>query len=324
MQAIWKGSVAFGLVNIPVKAFVATDNHDVSFRQVHVADGGRIQYRKVCSVCGETVQHAQIAKGYESETGEMLVLDDADFKDLPVRTSHEIDVVEFVPAEQLDPILFERTYYLEPDSKSSKAYRLLREALRQTDRTAVVLVTLRQKTHLAALRVYEDVITLQTMLWPDEVRPASFPALDEDTELRPQELAMAASLVESMASDFDPGEYRDEYREAVLAMIADKLRGGTGVVASEEQTEARSEVLDLMAALEASVARARAGTEKKATTDKAPKAEPKPEKVKAAVKSTAKAPAKQASKSAASKAAGPKAVAEDDEAPAARKRVRSA
>lgn len=296
MQAIWKGSVAFGLVNIPVKAFVATDNHDVSFRQVHAADGGRIQYRKVCSVCGETVQQAQIAKGYETETGEMLILDDSDFKDLPVRTSHEIDVVEFVPAEQLDPILFERTYYLEPDSKSSKAYRLLREALRQADRTAVVMVTLRQKTHLAALRVYQDVITLQTLLWPDEVRPASFPALDEEAELRPQELAMAASLVESMAGDFDPSEYTDEYREAMLAMIQDKLAGGTGVVASEEPAEARSEVLDLMAALEASVARARAGTEKKATTDKAPKAEPKPEKVRSAVKSTAKAPAKRAAK----------------------------
>jgi len=320
MQAIWKGSVAFGLVNIPVKAFVATDNHDVSFRQVHAADGGRIQYRKVCSVCGETVQAAQIAKGYETETGEMLVLDDADFKDLPVRTSHEIDVVEFVPAEQVDPILFERTYYLEPDSKSSKAYRLLREALRQTDRTAVVMVTLRQKTHLAALRVYQDVITLQTLLWPDEVRPASFPGLDEDAELRPQELAMAASLVESMASDFDPSEYTDEYRQAMLAMIEDKLQGGSGVVAAEEPAEARSEVLDLMAALEASVARARAGTEKKATTDKAPQAEPKPEKVRSAVKSTAKAPAKRPAKTT-SKAASAKAAEAEGSPAAPRKRA---
>jgi DNA end-binding protein Ku len=306
MQAIWKGSVAFGLVNIPVKAFVATDNHDVSFRQVHAADGGRIQYKKVCSVCGETVQQAQIAKGYETETGEMLVLDDADFKDLPVRTSHEIDVVEFVPAEQVDPILFDKTYYLEPDGKAVKAYRLLREALRQTDRTAVVMVTLRQKTHLAALRVYEDVITLQTLLWPDEVRPASFPALDEDEELRPQELAMASSLVESMASDFDPAAFTDEYREAVLAMIESKVGGGSGVVAPvEEEEESRGEVLDLMAALEASVARARAGTEKKATTDNAPAAEPKPEKVRA-VKSTSKAPAKKTAKAPAKAASSPR------------------
>lgn len=305
MQAIWKGSVAFGLVNIPVKAFVATDNHDVSFRQVHAADGGRIQYKKVCSVCGETVQQAQIAKGYETETGEMLVLDDADFKDLPVRTSHEIDVVEFVPAEQVDPILFDKTYYLEPDGKAVKAYRLLREALRQTDRTAVVMVTLRQKTHLAALRVYEDVITLQTLLWPDEVRPASFPALDEDEELRPQELAMASSLVESMASDFDPAAFTDEYREAVLAMIESKVGGGSGVVAPVEEEESRGEVLDLMAALEASVARARAGTEKKATTDNAPAAEPKPEKVRA-VKSTSKAPAKKTAKAPAKAASSPR------------------
>jgi DNA end-binding protein Ku len=248
-----------------------------------------------------------------------------------VRTSHEIDVVEFVPAEQVDPILFDKTYYLEPDGKAVKAYRLLREALRQTDRTAVVMVTLRQKTHLAALRVYEDVITLQTLLWPDEVRPASFPGVDEDEELRPQELAMAASLVESMASDFDPTAFRDEYREAVLAMIENKVGGGTGVVAPVEEEESRGEVLDLMAALEASVARARAGTEKKATTDKAPAAEPKPEKVRA-VKSTSKSPAKKAAKAPAktastrakAKASTKSAAADDAAEPAPRRRAKTA
>jgi DNA end-binding protein Ku len=298
MQAIWKGSVAFGLVNIPVKAFVATESHDVSFRQVHVADGGRIQYRKVCSVCGETVQQAQIAKGYETDSGEMLVLDDADFAGLPVRTTKEIEVLEFVPAEQVDPILFEKVYYLEPEEKAAKAYSLLREALRQTDRTAIVLVTMRQKTHLAALRVHDDLLALQTLMWPDEVRDATFPALADDIELKPAELAMAASLVESMAADFDPTQFTDDYRDAMQAMIADKLAGGDGVVAAPEEDDSSGEVLDLMAALEASVARARAGTEVKATTDKAAKVEPKPARVKKAVKSTAapkepsKAPAK--------------------------------
>ncbi len=286
MQAIWKGSVAFGLVNIPVKAFVATESHDVSFRQVHVADGGRIQYRKVCSVCGETVTQAQIAKGYETDSGEMLMLDDADFVGLPVRTTKEIDVLEFVPADQVDPILFERCYYLEPEPTAVKAYTLLREALKATDRTAIVLVTMRQKTHLAALRVTEDVLSLQTMLWPNELRRPSFPALAEEIELRPAELAMAASLVESMAADFDPTAFRDEYRDAMMAMIEDKIAGGDGVVAAVEDGGAGDEVLDLMAALEASVARARAGTEVKATTDRAPKAESKPEKLRKAVKST--------------------------------------
>jgi DNA end-binding protein Ku len=292
MQAIWKGSVAFGLVNIPVKAFVATESHDVSFRQVHVADGGRIQYRKVCSVCGETVQQAQIAKGYEAETGEMLVLDDADFAGLPVRTTKEIEVLEFVPAEQVDPILFEKVYYLEPEEKAAKAYSLLREALRQTDRTAIVLVTMRQKTHLAALRVHDGVLALQTLMWPDEVRDATFPSLSDDIELKPAELAMAASLVESMAADFDPTQFTDEYRDAMRAMIDDKLAGGDGVVAAPEEEDSSGEVLDLMAALEASVARARAGTEVKATTDKAAKAEPKPARVKKAVKSTSTAASK--------------------------------
>ena len=285
MQAIWKGSVAFGLVNIPVKAFVATESHDVSFRQVHVADGGRIQYRKVCSVCGETVQQAQIAKGYETEGGEMLILDDADFAGLPVRTTKEIEVLEFVPAEQVDPLLFERSYFLEPDKAAAKAYSLLREALRQTDRTAIVLVTLRQKTHLAALRVTDDLLTMQTMLWPDEVRRPAFANLAD--ELKPAELAMAASLVESMASDFDPTQFTDEYRDAMMAMINDKLAGGDGVVAAAEDDDSAGEVLDLMAALEASVARARAGTVVKSTSDMAEKAEPKPERVKRAVKSTA-------------------------------------
>ncbi len=314
MQAIWKGSVAFGLVNIPVKAFVATESHDVSFRQVHVADGGRIQYRKVCSVCGETVQQAQIAKGYETDSGEMLVLDDADFAGLPVRTTKEIEVLEFVPAEQVDPLLFERSYYLEPDAKAVKPYSLLREALRETDRTAIVLVTLRQKTHLAALRVTDDLLTMQTMLWPDELRRPAFPGLAEDIELKPAELAMAASLVESMASDFDPSQYTDEYRDAMLAMIQDKLAGGDGVVASADDDDSAGEVLDLMAALEASVARARAGTVVKSTSDRAEKEEPKPERVKKAVKTTAAAPAKKAAKPRKTAAAAASAAADDEPA----------
>jgi DNA end-binding protein Ku len=215
-----------------------------------------------------------------------------------VRTTKEIEVLEFVPAEQVDPILFEKVYYLEPEEKAAKAYSLLREALRQTDRTAIVLVTMRQKTHLAALRVHDGVLALQTLMWPDEVRDASFPALDDDIELKPAELAMAASLVESMAADFDPSQFTDDYRVAMQAMIDDKLAGGDGVVAAAEEDDTSGEVLDLMAALEASVARARAGTEVKATTDKAAKAEPKPARVKKAVKSTAapKTPAKAAAK----------------------------
>ena len=286
MQAIWKGSVAFGLVNIPVKAFVATESHDVSFRQVHVADGGRIQYRKVCSVCGETVQQAQIAKGYETDSGEMLVLDDADFAGMPVRTTKEIEVLEFVPAEQVDPILFERVYYLEPEEKAAKAYSLLREALRQTDRTAIVLVTMRQKTHLAALRVHDGLLALQTLMWPDEVRRPEFSALADDLELKPAELAMAASLVESMAADFDPTQFTDDYRDAMLAMIADKLAGGDGVVAAAEDDGTTGEVLDLMAALEASVARARAatGADGAPAADGASTADPTPQKAKRAVR----------------------------------------
>ena len=203
MRAIWKGAVSFGLVNVPVRLFAATQEHDIRFHQVHRADGGRIRMKRVCSVCGEEVSYDQLAKGYEAEDGRLVVLTDEDFEALPLATGHEIDVVEFVPTEQVDPVLYGRSYYLEPDSRAAKPYALLREALETTERVAVVKVALRQRESLAVLRVRDRVIMLQTLLWPDEVREADFPILKEDVELRPQELRMAASLVDSMASEGD-------------------------------------------------------------------------------------------------------------------------
>src|ERR1700712_3269009 len=198
MRAIWKGAVSFGLVNVPVRLFAATQEHDIRFHQVHRADGGRIRMKRICSVDGEEVSYDQLAKGYEAEDGRLVVLTDEDFESLPLVTGHEIDVVEFVPSEQVDPIMYGRSYYLEPDARAAKPYALLREALETTDRVAVVKVALRQKETLAVLRVRDKAIVLQTMLWPDEVREASFDILDNEVELRPQELQMAASLVDSM------------------------------------------------------------------------------------------------------------------------------
>lgn len=256
MRAIWKGAVSFGLVNVPVRLFSATQEHDIRFHQVHRADGGRIKQKRVCSVDGEEVTWDQLAKGYESEDGKLVILTDEDFESLPLATGHEIDVVEFVPAEQVDPILYGKSYFLEPDARAVKPYALLREALETTERVAVVKVALRQRESLAVLRVRDRVIMLQTLLWPDEVRAAEFPVLEDEVELRPQELRMAASLVDSMANDFEPDQYEDQYAVALAQMVEAKLEGAEP--APVEATEsAPTEVVDLLSALQASVDRAR-------------------------------------------------------------------
>jgi len=257
MRAIWKGAVSFGLVNVPVRLFAATQEHDIRFHQVHRADGGRIRMKRICSVCGEEVSYDQLAKGYEAEDGRQVVLTDDDFASLPLATGHEIDVVEFVPSEQVDPILFDRAYYLEPDSRAAKPYALLREALETTERVAVVKVALRQREALAVLRVRDQVIMLQTLLWPDEIREADFAILKEDVELRPQEMRMAASLVDSMSSDFDPDAFEDDYQRALADLVEAKLEGAPPAPVQSKE-EASTEVVDLLSALQASVDRARA------------------------------------------------------------------
>ena len=260
MRAIWKGAVAFGLVNVPVKVYAATGENQVPLHQVHKADGGRIRYRKVCSIDGEEVPYEDIAKGYETDDGRMVVLTDGDLDELPLATEREIAVEEFVPADQVDPIMLGKTYYLEPEKTAAKPYALLREALQQTDRMAVVKVALRQRETMAVLRVRGKVICLQTLLWPDEVREADFPILDTEVTVRPQEAQMAASLVESLAADFDPSDFSDAYKEALEALIEAKVTSGSTVsvpsAAGEEKAEG-GDVVDLLSALQRSVERAR-------------------------------------------------------------------
>jgi DNA end-binding protein Ku len=259
VRAIWKGAVSFGLVNVPVRLFAATQEHDIRFHQVHRADGGRIRMKRTCSVCGEEVSYDQLAKGYEADDGRLVILTEDDFEQLPLATGHEIDVVEFVPAEQVDPIMFGRSYYLEPDARALKPYALLREALNDTERMAVVKVALRQRESLAVLRVRDKVIMLQTLLWPDEIRAADFEVLDTDVELRPQELRMAASLVESMAAEFEPDQFDDEYQKALSELVEAKLAGAEPApAAAEDITGGGRDVVDLLSALQASVDRAKA------------------------------------------------------------------
>lgn len=256
MRAIWKGAVSFGLVSIAVKLFSATEEKSIRFHQVHRDDGGRIRYQRVCSVCGEQVGYDDIARGYDIGGGELVVLTDEDFEGLPLSTSRAIDVLEFVPAAQIDPILFNKAYYLEPEGTATKPYVLLRDALADSERVAVVKIALRQREQLATLRVREGVLVLNTMLWPDEIREPDFGFLDEQVEARGPELAMAASLIDSMTGDFDGNAYTDDYREALQEVIDAKVEGRE--VAAPPEPEEAPAAVDLMAALRASVERAQA------------------------------------------------------------------
>ena len=257
MRSIWKGEVSFGLVNVPVKVYSATVDHDLHAHQVDKSDGVRVRYKKVREDNGEEVEFSDIAKAYESDDGEMVILTKEDLATLPVEQTHEIAVTEFVPADQVDPVAFDSAYFLEPASRSNRAYVLMREALESTDRLAICTFTLRNRTRLCALRVYEDVLMLQTLLWPDEIRPASLEGLDTEAKVRPQEVKMAASLIETMAADFEPEKYQDDYQLQLKELIEAKAAGGEAF-SVEERREASDEdgddeVADLLAALRASV-----------------------------------------------------------------------
>ncbi|MDN4642860.1 non-homologous end joining protein Ku [Arthrobacter sp. PsM3] len=335
MRAIWKGAIAFGLVNVPVKVYSATEDHDISLHQVHNADGGRIRYQRRCEVCSEIVEYEDIDKAYEDD-GRTVVLSREELKSIPAENSHEIDVVQFVPADQLDPMMFEKSYYLEPDSKSPKAYVLLRRALEDTDRVAVVQFALRDKTRLGALRIRGDVLVLQALLWADEVREASFPALETPIRISAQEREMSAALVDSMAADFEPDQFTDDYQLQLRQLIEAKLEKGEsldteetfGVPAAEA---GGGEVIDLMEALKRSLEKKRGAgapsaddtSAAKSAATSATKPAAKPAAAKAAPKAPSGAAAKAAPKSAA-KAAPKTTVKTAPKTAAAKAPVRSA
>jgi DNA end-binding protein Ku len=286
MRAIWKGAITFGLVNVPVKVYSATEDHDISLHQVHDADGGRIRYQRRCEVCDKVVDYQNIDKAYDDGSTTVVLTED-DLKSLPEERSREIEVVEFVPSNQIDPIMFDRSYFLEPDSASLKAYALLRRALEETDRTAIVQFSLRQKTRLGALRSRPStgsggksagsggksagsggkgsgsVLMLQSLLWDDEVREAKFEALKSDVKVSPQELKMASSLVKNMETDFAPDKFSDDYQEQLQKLIEAKIAEGdaldTAATFGEqpEESDSGGDVIDLMEALRQSVERNR-------------------------------------------------------------------
>jgi DNA end-binding protein Ku len=322
MRSIWRGAVSFGLVSIGVKLYSATEDKDIRFHQVHAADGGRIKYKRVCSIDGEDVEFSDIAKGYELPDGQVVILTDEDFEQLPLSTRREIEVLEFVDQDEIDPIHYEKTYYLEPDGPAVRPYLLLRDALENAGQVAITKIAIRQRESLAAMRVLDGVLVLHTMRWPDEIRRPDFAFLDEDITVRPQELQMAEALIGSMSGKFDPTEFTDDYREAMTALLEAKQSGGE-VQQVPETADTGGAVVDLMSALRRSVERARGGgaadhSADDSADDEAAPAKKAPAK-KAPAKKSATAKADPAEKAPAKKTAAAKKTTAKRAAPAEKK-----
>ena len=255
-RAMWKGAISFGLVTIPVSVYPATEEKSLKFNQLHDDDGGRIRYKRVCEKDGEEVSFEHIVKGYEVEKDRYVIIDDDDLDAVPVASSRAIDIQRFVDLDEIDPVLFKKSYYLVPEATGAKAYALLREAMSQDGRVGIAKVAFRDKEHLAALRFKDDAFVLETMFWPDEIREAEFGDVNVDLKVRGQELEMARQLIESLTADWEPEAFTDEYREALLKVVEAKINGEEIEIVEPEPT---AKVVDLMEALKASVAAAKKG-----------------------------------------------------------------
>jgi DNA end-binding protein Ku len=277
-RAMWKGAISFGLVTIPVSVYPATEEKTLRFNQLHDDDGGRIRMKRTCSIDGDEVGYEHIVKGYEYEKDRYVILTDEDFEAIPVESSRAIDIQQFVDLDEIDPMHYKKSYYLVPEETGAKAYALLREALNKAGKVGIAKVSFRDKEHLAALRFRDEAFVLETMYWPDEIREADFGGVDVDSKPRANELEMAQTLIENLTADWDPTQFKDEYREALLRIVEAKINGEEIEVV---EAEPAAKVVDLMDALKASVAAAK----------KESKAAPAPKKRAAAKKTSAKKPA---------------------------------
>ncbi|MFD4274406.1 Ku protein [Streptomyces cyaneofuscatus] len=252
MRSIWNGAISFGLVSIPIKLVNATENHSIHFRQIHLADGGRIRYRKVCELDEEEVSGGEIGKAYEDADGTMIPITDEDLAQLPLPTAKTIEIVAFVPADEIDPLQMDAAYYLSANGvPAAKPYTLLREALKRSNKVAVAKYALRGRERLGMLRVVDDVIAMHGLLWPDEIRAPEGVAPDSDVTVRDAELDLADALMDTLG-EVDMDSLHDDYREAVEELIAAKA-SGEAVQPSESEDSGGGKVIDLIAALESSV-----------------------------------------------------------------------
>ncbi|KAB2591619.1 non-homologous end joining protein Ku [Streptomyces arboris] len=252
MRSIWNGAISFGLVSIPIKLVNATENHSIHFRQIHLADGGRIRYRKVCELDEREVSGGEIGKAYEDADGTMIPITDEDLAQLPLPTAKTIEIVAFVPADEIDPLQMDAAYYLSANGvPAAKPYTLLREALKRSNKVAVAKYALRGRERLGMLRVVDDVIAMHGLLWPDEIRAPEGVAPDSDVTVRDAELDLADALMDTLG-EVDMDSLHDDYREAVEELIAAKA-SGEAVQPSESKDSGGGKVIDLIAALESSV-----------------------------------------------------------------------
>jgi DNA end-binding protein Ku len=250
MQSVWRGAISFGLVSIPVRLYVAVQERGMRFHQLHAADKGRIRYRRVCSVCGEEVPFQDIVKGYEYEKDHHVSFTEEELEHAPVETFRAIDILNFVSLQEIDPIYFQRSYFVVPEPVGLKAYRLLEQTLGQSGRIAIAKVVLFRKEHLAVLRARGGTFLLETMYWPDEIRTPEFDVLAKPVELRKQEVALAGNLTELLSVRFDPTQFVDGYRQRLEELAQAKVEGAEVAVAA---TAPPGQVGDLLEALRASV-----------------------------------------------------------------------
>ncbi|HVL82311.1 MAG TPA: Ku protein [Actinomycetota bacterium] len=252
MQAIWRGAISFGVIIIPVRLYGATEEKSLRFNMLHASDGGRVRFNRTCAECGkDNLTKDDLVRAFEYEKGSYVTFDETELDAVQVPTSNTVEILQFVPGEQIDPIYYNRSYYLAPEGLGTKAYGLLRDALVESGKVAVAKVAIRDKERLATLRVRENAIVLETMYWPDEIREAAFPELSASPDVNPRELQMAQTLIDTLTEDFDPSQHSDSYREALLAAVEQKVQGREVVApaASPEQAP----VADLMEALERSL-----------------------------------------------------------------------
>ncbi|QUI23596.1 Ku protein [Vallitalea pronyensis] len=256
MHTMWKGSISFGLVNIPIKMFAATESKDVRFRYIHKTCNTPVKYKKVCPTCNEEVKEEDIVKGFEYEPGRFVIITNEDLESVKSEVNGKtIEIVDFVKLSEIDPIYFNKTYYLAPQDTVGKAYKLLRKAMDDTEKIAIARITIRNKQSLAALRVLKNVLVMETIFYPDEVRPISqVPGLPEDENVNEGELTIANQLIDQLTAAFDPSKYKDDYREAMLDLINKKI-AGQDVQVTKEAPERN--VIDLMEALQASLQQAK-------------------------------------------------------------------
>ncbi len=251
MHTVWKGAISFGLVNIPVKMFTATEDKDIRFKYIHKECHTPVKYKKTCPACNKDVQPEDIVRGYEYEPGRFVILTDEDFESIEIKSEKTVEILDFVKLEEVDPIYFDKTYFLGPQETGGKAYTLLREALSGKQRIAVAKITIRDRESLAVIRVYNNVLVLETIFYPDEVRDSKqVPGVPENLQTTKAELDMATQLIDNLTTEFDPGRYSDTYRERLLEKINAKVEGKDFVVKKETDKE---NIVSLMEALKQSI-----------------------------------------------------------------------